>query len=176
MSVEGRQSQGREVPRWGSWMAQEPDLVLRCARPRGGGKSSDAPSLSGVSRTTVRCHGDHKRHKDSEWERLTPEVRGWGQWRGRRHSPHLAKRKTDQCVGRGGGVGGVEYIKNIMLVSEHACSCGKDRKDSIVNDLKSSSFKPGGHLYLVQRKPRVCCPVECKSPLASRTPILCILS
>lgn len=132
--------------------------------------------LSGVSRTTVRCHGDHKRHKDSEWERLTPEVRGWGQWRGRRHSPHLAKRKTDQCVGRGGGVGGVEYIKNIMLVSEHACSCGKDRKDSIVNDLKSSSFKPGGHLYLVQRKPRVCCPVEYKSPLASRTPILCILS
>lgn len=104
-----------------------------------------------------------------------PEVRGWGQWRGGRHSPHLAKRKTDQCVGRGGGVGGVEYIKN-MLVSEHACSCGEDRKDSVVSDLKSSSFKPGGHSYLVQRKPRVCCPVEYKSPLASRTPILCILS
>ena len=27
--------------------------------------------LWGVSRTTVRCHGDHRRHKDSEWERLT---------------------------------------------------------------------------------------------------------
>lgn len=175
MSVEARQSQGREVPRWGSWMAQEPDLVWRCTRPRGGRKSSDAPSLGRLQDNSTVSWGPQ------EAQRLRvgatdPEVRGWGQWRGGRHSPHLAKRKTDQCVGRGGGVGGVEYIKNIMLVSEHACSCGEDRKDSVVNGLKSSSFKPGGHSYLVQRKPRVCCPVEYKSPLASRTPVLCILS
>lgn len=45
MSVEVRQLQGREVWRWGSWMAQEPGIVLLCARPRGSGKSSDAPPL-----------------------------------------------------------------------------------------------------------------------------------
>ena len=131
--------------------------------------------LSGVSRTTVRCHGDHKRRKDSEWEQLTPEVRGRGRWRRRRHSPYLAKRKTDQHVGRGGGMGGVEYIENIMLVSELTCWCGKDRKDSVVNDLKSSSFKPGGQSYLVQRLHRVCCLVEYQALLASRIPVLCIL-
>lgn len=78
VSVEVRQSQGRGLWRWGSWMAQEPDFTLLCTRPRGNGKSSVMRCLSGVSRTTVQCHGDHKRCKDSEWERLTPEARGRG--------------------------------------------------------------------------------------------------
>lgn len=68
VSVEVRQTQGREVWWWGSWMAQEPDFVLLCARPCGSGKSSVMHRLSGVSRTMVRCHGDYKRRKDSDWE------------------------------------------------------------------------------------------------------------
>lgn len=131
VGVEVRQSQGRGVWQWGSWMAQEPDFTLLCTRPRGRGKSSVMRCLSGISRTTVQCHGDHKRCKDSEWERLTLEVRGWGRWRGRRHSPRLAKRKTDHCVGRSGGVGAVEYIEKIMLVSALACWCGKDTKTAL---------------------------------------------
>ena len=68
--MEARQSQGREVPRWGSWMAQEPDLVWRCTRPRGGRKSSDAPSLGRLQDNSTVSWGPQEA-QDSEWERLT---------------------------------------------------------------------------------------------------------